>query len=1067
MMSLLGRSDVLARLDSLLADPGGVGFAVVVAEAGLGKTRLLDEFRRAVESRVGQAITITFPDHGLDPLEPLRGLVRELGQGWNADDQTLSPDERRWELSSLLVDAAATAGRVLVTVDDLHKAHVDALWVLDRVIASSGDLVVVGATRPDARGVAVNLQRRAMVVPLAPLARDDVAALLAAASSHPQRAGVDLTADDVMAVSGGNPLLVNVVLRSGDPTARGRSILRSRVEELPPVARAVVEVMAVAGDAPAGVVAEAAGRTGPDFVAAVEAAERAGVLDSRRFSHDLLRDAVLEGLGPADRHRLHLAVAAAWESVPSTDARIERLRHLLAAIPTSTPASPTASRRTAAEHTAAVIEEVLALARALVDARQPERGVDLLETARAIVTDHLPGDVELHAAVLVALADARFELGDVHPSVALGRQASELLDAAGSRAVEVRARAAVAATRLHDTIEPEPLSAHWVAEALAALPSDDGALRARLLGRAAVLAVTALDFDRAHALADDGLAMAQRLHDPELEIQLLTDRYLCVGDRDDAAARERLGARVIGLAAVAGRSALARDGHQWIASGCVARGDLRGASEELDRFALRALVRPDPRWQVAVDFRRMAILGMTGPRVSALEFAVATWERFEDQLGEVERAGVEFEYRSSLVRLYGFEDPAIEPLHGLLFDRPVPPVPFVSIRAGVPALLAGDTDGMRPVVDRWAPRAADVVRSFMGLPTAAILAAMTAAVGDSRHCASVVAALAPFAGLLPTDNGIGVNPPVDTLVARNLVHLDRLDAAARSARAGVALVEDSGAAPLHAAALGVLLEVERRRGVDTASLEARARDAAGVGGVHLPALDGDGRAVADGRGSMAPGGVVPGGVVSGRMVPGGMVAGGTVAGGTVAGRTVRGRMVRDGAVWLIDSPWGSVTVDHTLGTEQLSRVLAAGGTEVAAVDLAGGFGATVVAADLGPVLDATAKRAYRRRIVDLEAEVEEADRFNDVARAERARVELEQVMEELRRAVGLGGRDRPHGSGHERARVNVTRSIRRAIKAIAAEAPDLGGHLDVAILTGRFCSYRPDPNAAVAWEVER
>lgn len=40
-----------------------------------------------------------------------------------------------------------------------------------------------------------------------------------------------------------------------------------------------------------------------------------------------------------------------------------------------------------------------------------------------------------------------------------------------------------------------------------------------------------------------------------------------------------------------------------------------------------------------------------------------------------------------------------------------------------------------------------------------------------------------------------------------------------------------------------------------------------------------------------------------------------------------------------------------------------------------------------------------------------------------ARVELEALLNELRRAVGLDGRDRPSGSGAERARVNVTRNI--------------------------------------------
>jgi hypothetical protein len=74
-------------------------------------------------------------------------------------------------------------------------------------------------------------------------------------------------------------------------------------------------------------------------------------------------------------------------------------------------------------------------------------------------------------------------------------------------------------------------------------------------------------------------------------------------------------------------------------------------------------------------------------------------------------------------------------------------------------------------------------------------------------------------------------------------------------------------------------------------------------------------------------------------------------------------------------------------------------------------------------------------------------------------------MNELRRAVGLGGRDRPVGAGAERARVNVTRNLRRAVTAISANAPDLGAHLERSIRTGRLCSYTPEPASALDWKV--
>jgi hypothetical protein len=76
-------------------------------------------------------------------------------------------------------------------------------------------------------------------------------------------------------------------------------------------------------------------------------------------------------------------------------------------------------------------------------------------------------------------------------------------------------------------------------------------------------------------------------------------------------------------------------------------------------------------------------------------------------------------------------------------------------------------------------------------------------------------------------------------------------------------------------------------------------------------------------------------------------------------------------------------------------------------------------------------------------------------------------MGELRRAVGLGGRDRPSASSVEKARINVARSVRRAISAVGSALPALGAHLEVSIVTGRSCRYAPEPAAALRWTVER
>src|SRR5262249_36864770 len=108
-----------------------------------------------------------------------------------------------------------------------------------------------------------------------------------------------------------------------------------------------------------------------------------------------------------------------------------------------------------------------------------------------------------------------------------------------------------------------------------------------------------------------------------------------------------------------------------------------------------------------------------------------------------------------------------------------------------------------------------------------------------------------------------------------------------------------------------------------------------------------------------------------------------------------------------------------------------------------------------PLLDAPAKAAYKRRLEDLRDDLDEATRFNDSARATRARTEIDFLSQELARAVGLRGRNRRASSAAERARLNVTRAIKAAIKRISAGHPQLGHYLGTTVKTGAFCSYTP------------
>ena len=119
--------------------------------------------------------------------------------------------------------------------------------------------------------------------------------------------------------------------------------------------------------------------------------------------------------------------------------------------------------------------------------------------------------------------------------------------------------------------------------------------------------------------------------------------------------------------------------------------------------------------------------------------------------------------------------------------------------------------------------------------------------------------------------------------------------------------------------------------------------------------------------------------------------------------------------------------------------------------------------DAGAVLDEPAKHAYRGRIAELEAEIEQARRWNDPERATHAEAELDALTRELAGALGLGGRDRRAASDSERARASVTKAVRGALRRLEAEHPELGRHLSVAVRTGTFCSYDPDPRLPVTW----
>ena len=99
----------------------------------------------------------------------------------------------------------------------------------------------------------------------------------------------------------------------------------------------------------------------------------------------------------------------------------------------------------------------------------------------------------------------------------------------------------------------------------------------------------------------------------------------------------------------------------------------------------------------------------------------------------------------------------------------------------------------------------------------------------------------------------------------------------------------------------------------------------------------------------------------------------------------------------------------------------------------------------------------------LEAEIDEAGRWHDPARAERAALERDALVAELAAATGLGGRPRRLGDQSERARKTVTARIRDVLDRVERAHPALGAHLRASVTTGTWCSYSPP--TPTAWEL--
>ncbi len=169
---------------------------------------------------------------------------------------------------------------------------------------------------------------------------------------------------------------------------------------------------------------------------------------------------------------------------------------------------------------------------------------------------------------------------------------------------------------------------------------------------------------------------------------------------------------------------------------------------------------------------------------------------------------------------------------------------------------------------------------------------------------------------------------------------------------------------------------------------------------------------------------------------------------------------QSGDGWLLDAGREHGNFRRFRGFDHLHTMLANPNRDVAATDLEAGI---PTAARGIPALDERALAAYRRRLAEIAGEVDSADLTGDQARSSALQDERSQVLAELRRATGLGGRVRLTNDAAERARVNVTRNIKRALDQIQRAAPIAGWHLTTSIHTGAYCRYVPADGGPDGW----
>ncbi len=1095
--AFVGRAAELAAFDAALARAqAGTGrVLLLVGPPGIGKTRLAQEC--AQRARVAGAEVLTgrcYEDPGAPAFWPWTQVVRayaagrdaatlagELGAG-AADVAALVPElhdhvpglapppqvgeaQARFRLFEAVTTGLARAAArrpVVLVLEDLHGADASSLMLL-RFLARSvrtAALVVVATLRDAALApthplaatlgelVREQVSEHLELVGLGPV---EVAELMERMTGTPTSPAL---AAAVQARTDGNPLYVTEVVRplvtasgfASDEIAIPKTVRNAVAAHLGTIssaARVMLTRAALFGrEFRVDLIARISECAVEEILGPLDEAVNARIVSSTddpgcyRFTHVLFAESLVEALPAIERVSLHSRAALTlMRDYRAESATPEIAHHWYAAGPAGDPQQAIAWARRAGERSLAML--------AYEDAAQwHRRGLTALGWEPA-------ADSSVRAELLLGLGEASKRAGDVAAAKEAFEEAAALGRILESPEILTRAALGYAPTiAWGEHARPVGATIDLLEESVAAWHDQDSALHACALTRLGI-ALLFGDPVRKAELVARGVAMARRVGDQATLRYALAAWLTSYQDRFDSERRLAVATELLRFAEHARDLETEAVARLWRAVHLMECGDFGGWLAELEHLARVADELRQPVWHFQLGLQRVTRAMVEGAFDEAEPLIQATyeWGRGSGSWGVLAHR-VTQTFLLSMLR--GEPDASEYRAHAEQHPDPMAMCPVAWAAAERGALGEARALLERFAVDDFAAARKDVLVLVAGF----FLAETCAAVGRVEGTEHLAAMLEPHrrrwivwaegAPLGPVTQALG-------LLWRTA---GRLDAAAVAFEDAIAECRRVESPPFLARALyeyGVLLQA-RAAGGDAARAEACLAEAA-----EIAAAIGMQGIVRKTAALMSSRVAIP-------AVPIGAVA------------PTAAVFRREEDYWVIAYARRTVRLRPSRGLEYLAVLLRAPGREVhvtalvaagdapgVAIDVAG-EGAVAVRATLDgrgeAGIDARARAAYRARLAALGEELAEAERHQDLGRAERLRAERDALEREVMGALGA----RRKGRHAERARVTVTKGIGAAIARIAAVHPALGAHLRATVRRGYFCAYVPDPRQPIVWE---